>query len=311
MQSTVKIKEETFEKKQVSHYFGRNIFKKKFKSGLSFFLTIFIILSVFYSYAAQKDPPGYLHSNRKSQYQHLSDHEIYRALNWTRDIANPRHTVAPLSSIRDSRVGDTLYIDGKLRPFQYSALQYGKYKGVRRIVLNSLGGIVYDAMKLAEVVREQGLTTVVPANGICMSGCTLVFQAGVKRQAHHSAIFLYHNTRSGPDWVIKHLDPVCQVTDSDDCRKKIEESRQALEKKSEDFLQSYLLYDIDPQLLDLLASLPEQNEEEWMKDGNWSKKVDLVFADNKDDKRIANLKDPYILDPSQLSEFNIVIDWFE
>ncbi len=60
-------------------------------------------------------------------------------------------------------------------------------KGVSEIVLHSPGGSVNDATEIAHIIRDQGLSTRVLADGYCASSCPLVFAAGVKRVADRTS----------------------------------------------------------------------------------------------------------------------------
>ena len=63
---------------------------------------------------------------------------------------------------------------------------------IKRIELNSIGGKLFDAFKIAKFVRENNLETYVGKYKTCASACTVIFQAGVKRVAHETAYFMYH-----------------------------------------------------------------------------------------------------------------------
>src|SRR5437762_370804 len=57
-------------------------------------------------------------------------------------------------------------------------------RGKTEVQLDSPGGLLQEAVKIAEVVRKAGLTTRVPYRATCASACTLIFAAGSKRIAH-------------------------------------------------------------------------------------------------------------------------------
>ncbi|MCW5717937.1 MAG: hypothetical protein KIS68_08930 [Bauldia sp.] len=52
-----------------------------------------------------------------------------------------------------------------------------------RLVLNSTGGSVEDALFVADLVRTRRIATEIPEGAVCHSACVLVFFAGVGRQA--------------------------------------------------------------------------------------------------------------------------------
>ncbi|MEM8748669.1 MAG: hypothetical protein AAGF28_00090 [Pseudomonadota bacterium] len=56
-------------------------------------------------------------------------------------------------------------------------------KRVGELHLHSPGGSVSDALAMARMVREAGITTVVPADGYCASSCPLVLSGGLYRKA--------------------------------------------------------------------------------------------------------------------------------
>lgn len=51
------------------------------------------------------------------------------------------------------------------------------------IVLNSPGGVVGDAIQIADLIASRGIGTFVPAQGQCLSACVYIFTAGLKRYA--------------------------------------------------------------------------------------------------------------------------------
>ncbi|MER9937120.1 hypothetical protein [Mesorhizobium sp. M0088] len=62
------------------------------------------------------------------------------------------------------------------------ALQYAPQ--ARLVVLDSPGGSVYAGLLIADDVFEHKLSTVIPSGASCMSACSLIFFAGLERQAH-------------------------------------------------------------------------------------------------------------------------------
>lgn len=63
---------------------------------------------------------------------------------------------------------------------------------IKRLELNSGGGKLRAAIEIAEFVRKNNLETYVGRYQLCASACTVIFQAGVKRIAHETAVFMYH-----------------------------------------------------------------------------------------------------------------------
>src|SRR3990167_3996249 len=61
-----------------------------------------------------------------------------------------------------------------------------------RLVINSNGGSLMDALRLADHVRKNNIDTHVNSTGMAHSSAALVFSAGVKRTAGKNAQFLIH-----------------------------------------------------------------------------------------------------------------------
>ena len=64
---------------------------------------------------------------------------------------------------------------------------------VRRLVLNSEGGNIFEARGIAKLVRDHQLDTHVVAD--CLSACTLIFVSGKHRSASANARFGFHAYR--------------------------------------------------------------------------------------------------------------------
>ena len=63
---------------------------------------------------------------------------------------------------------------------------------IKKVVLNSRGGKLYDAMAIAEIIYKHKIQTEVVRNGKCYSACVLVFQAGKTRTAYVPSRFMVH-----------------------------------------------------------------------------------------------------------------------
>ena len=94
--------------------------------------------------------------------------------------------------------GETLYINGDMHfsIIYYELTTYDPERKIKRVELNSPGGNINEIERVVEVVRGRGLATHVRGDSICMSACTMFYQAGVKRTAQKSAQFLYHTVRN-------------------------------------------------------------------------------------------------------------------
>jgi hypothetical protein len=78
----------------------------------------------------------------------------------------------------------------------YDALEDPDTRTVR-ITLNSVGGDLGLAVTLADQMRASGkrITAIVPAGGVCMSACTILFAAAAERIAAPDAVFMFHAPR--------------------------------------------------------------------------------------------------------------------
>ena len=73
--------------------------------------------------------------------------------------------------------------------------------GTRRLLLDSPGGSVVDALDMADLINDVGVTTVVPARALCASACaSVLFVAGRYRTVEKGGQLLIHScfdARSG------------------------------------------------------------------------------------------------------------------
>jgi hypothetical protein len=67
------------------------------------------------------------------------------------------------------------------------------FKGIKKVVLHSLGGDMDVARQIAEEIEGRGWDTEIPENGLCGSACTGIFQAGRRRHMHSTSFLMYHN----------------------------------------------------------------------------------------------------------------------
>lgn len=68
-------------------------------------------------------------------------------------------------------------------PFDYDLANY-KRIGTFRIFINSVGGNVSEALKIAKLIRELELHVILPMDGKCFSACFYLYSAGVFRLAY-------------------------------------------------------------------------------------------------------------------------------
>lgn len=80
------------------------------------------------------------------------------------------------------RAGADLYAKGPIVEADFAAFRAQLARpGLSRLILvNSPGGNLWTALRVAEMVRDAKLDTVV--SGPCLSGCSLMFVAGKRRQ---------------------------------------------------------------------------------------------------------------------------------
>ena len=68
------------------------------------------------------------------------------------------------------------------------------YHGTPQILLDSPGGVVVEAIAMAELMRKTGVTTVVPARAMCASACaSVLFVAGKYRAVEQGGQLLIHS----------------------------------------------------------------------------------------------------------------------
>ena len=94
--------------------------------------------------------------------------------------------VVPAWSVEITRRGDAVLLSGVIRAGDEAVLREwlegDSPAGARVVWLASPGGSVGAAREMARLLRREGWTTVVDAARMrCMSACTILFSAGVKR----------------------------------------------------------------------------------------------------------------------------------
>jgi hypothetical protein len=169
--------------------------------------------------------------------------------------------------------GDTLYLDGAIDPYIIDELSVYPTTPIRKVSLNSDGGLVKDAFEIAEFIRANNIETFVRKDAVCKSACTLLFQAGVKRVAHQSSIFMYHGARFIPQ-SSKQISKLerCAKEQTEECHDFNEQKYLALKETTDQLFQRYRDYDIADNFYELYLSLPE--DPLWYEDGNFIKTMD-------------------------------------
>jgi len=107
-------------------------------------------------------------------------------------IAIGRDPVGPLAAITLDEVGKTLEVKGPLSAGVADRLDevLKSASGVQTVLLDSDGGRIFEALRMADLIRERGLDTRVEQN--CASACTLILLAGKERSAHKFAQIGFH-----------------------------------------------------------------------------------------------------------------------
>lgn len=93
--------------------------------------------------------------------------------------------LSPAQAITVTQKGDAAYLSGVIKSGAYVTLReflaQPRTRKLRVLYLNSPGGKVEDATFMARDIRSAGLVTAVNGDSKCMSACTMLFAAGVKR----------------------------------------------------------------------------------------------------------------------------------
>ena len=80
------------------------------------------------------------------------------------------------------------------------------------IELNSYGGSLLAAWRIAAFIRNNGLATHISNRGYCASACVLIFQSGVQRTAGPKSLLMLHSAKEMKDgprskkWTGKYIE---------------------------------------------------------------------------------------------------------
>jgi hypothetical protein len=107
-------------------------------------------------------------------------------------------SLAPQSKAAEIAASDkaAILISGRIGlgdASRFASLLSSLGRGQIEVRLDSTGGLLLEAVKIAEIVRTAGLTTRVPYKATCASACTLVFAAGPSRIAHALSRIAVHS----------------------------------------------------------------------------------------------------------------------
>ena len=107
-------------------------------------------------------------------------------------IAVGRDPMGPLAAITLDESGKSLEVKGPLSAGVADRFEevLNSAPGTRTIMLDSDGGRIFEALRMAELIRARGLDTRVERN--CASACTLILLAGKDRSAHRFAQIGFH-----------------------------------------------------------------------------------------------------------------------
>jgi len=131
--------------------------------------------------------------------------------------------------LRQSEDGTTLTLDGEiaLGATRIIGQLLADKPAIHRLVLNSVGGNIYEARGVARLVVEHGLDTHI--DGTCSSACTIVFVSGMRRTMAEDARLGFHQYR---------LDSTAQIPNVDiDAEQQRDRSFFEMRHVSADFLE--------------------------------------------------------------------------
>lgn len=105
----------------------------------------------------------------------------------------PEQSAKEENKILYNYVTKEVYMNGKIDHFTYKKLDRIGFDNIKKITINSVGGELLPAARIVQELLSRDIETYVPKNGHCFSACVLIFQAGNKRYAHSTAVFMVHN----------------------------------------------------------------------------------------------------------------------
>ena len=171
-------------------------------------------------------------------------------------------------------VGETFYFDGAVTDEIYYEIKV-HYPQVKRLELNSYGGLIEAGFKIAELVRERQIHTNVRKGAKCASACTLIFQAGAIRTAYPSVRFLYHGARLGGNW----LDGWWELRDMkgrEAANEFIAEQMIEVRRDTEKLFEAYRRYGMAEEFIQAYKKRSEVST--WFEDGNFYRVEDWIVS---------------------------------
>ncbi len=105
--------------------------------------------------------------------------------------ATTRHDIGQFWPTEINYDNGTVHLGGWLGWETFKYIERNQ-EHIHTVVLNSKGGKMDAGAKVAAILRDRGITTIVESGSICASTCTIMFQGGSERFAAKDATFLYH-----------------------------------------------------------------------------------------------------------------------
>ena len=179
--------------------------------------------------------------------------------------------------IKCKREGSNFYLDGAVDKNLFFEIQNYTQTPIKTLYLNSGGGQIGEAFKVATFIRSQGIKTVLRPGAVCLSACTLLFQAGQERWATPESRLMFHGVRDPflSKTQIKEIQE-CLASPNPSCMAPISKSQQELIELTEQLFSTYEEYGATPHLAETFWSLEE--DPKWWLQGNYVKLVDLEMT---------------------------------
>lgn len=179
--------------------------------------------------------------------------------------------------IKCKRDGSNFYLDGAVDENLIYEIKNYAQPPIETLYLNSGGGQVVEAFKVATFIRSQGIKTILRPGAVCLSACTLLFQAGQERWATPKSRLMFHGVRDPflSKTRIKEIQE-CMEKPNPSCLEPISKRQQELLELTEQLFDFYEEYGASPLLADTFWSLEE--DPEWWLQGNYIKIVDLEMT---------------------------------
>ncbi|KPP89317.1 MAG: putative periplasmic protein [Rhodobacteraceae bacterium HLUCCA08] len=112
-----------------------------------------------------------------------------------------------------TRDGDDLLLRGAVEAGDAERIirQITAQEGAARVVLDSPGGSVMDALAIGRAIRAEGLASHVTATGICLSACPYLLAGGTARSAEEGARIGVHQHYFGENTLLPAFAAVSDI----------------------------------------------------------------------------------------------------